>query len=592
MSEIKDYFLIGDLHTSALVSKFGSIDWFCSPHFDDSTIFAKILDKKAGEFSIDKKNYSCKANYIKNTAIVENVFSKNSSEDSFKVKDFMVPQSVKNPKSHFLIRKLSSLSGNHLVKLYYKPMLNYGKISPKIIFKENSLIINLKNKKLILHLPQDSKIEKKNNFYYILIKLKEKETKEIIFEHCKNSNKEKNKDYEKETLKFWNKWISKGKFFNFCSERLKRSAITLKLMQFYPTGALIAAPTFGLPESIKGNRNWDYRYSWTRDATFTLYAFKILGYKEEANKFFNFIESVSQECKECGITLRLFYTINGLIPPKEETLNYLSGYKNSKPVRIGNDAKDQFQLDVYGVLIDSYYFMLSDNPKKLESKKEIIFYLMNQIIDKWKQKDSGIWEFRDKIENYTYSKVMAWVGINRAIRICDILKIPKDKKQDLIKAEKEIKDWIWENCYDKKNEKLLQYPGSKYQDSTNLLFVLLQFLDKKDLLTKKIIKKTLKEILYKDIFVYRYKRDDEFKGKEGAFILCTFWMISALSIIGEVDKAEKIFNDFEKILNNKGLISEEIEPTTGEYLGNYPQAFSHLGYIMSAYYIDRYKKRK
>ena len=399
------------------------------------------------------------------------------------------------------------------------------------------------------------------------------------------------KDLEKKTRKFWTKWVSKGTFFEFCREKLIRSAITLKLMQFYKTGALIAAPTTSLPESLGGDRNWDYRYVWIRDATFALYAFYILGYKDEAKRFFSFIEKISQGFDKKGFDLEPIYTIDGKKPPKEKNINHIEGYKKSKPVRIGNDATDQLQLDVYGTLIDAYYFMLKKGFRISKKKKKIILYLVDQIEKKWKEKDSGIWEFRENIKEYTYSKVSSWVGVNRVLRIADSLGLSKERIEELRKLEEEIKYWIWQNCYDLKNNKLLRYPGSKHQDSTNFLFVLLQFLNKHDPSTKEIIKNTKKELSHKDIFVYRYKEQDEFKGKEGAFVLCSFWMIASLAIIGEVKEAEKLFKKFEKCIGENNLIPEEINPANGEYLGNYPQAFSHMGYIMSAFYLDKYMKK-
>jgi len=316
-----------------------------------------------------------------------------------------------------------------------------------------------------------------------------------------------------------------------------------------------------------------------------------LGYTNEAKRFFSFIESISKKFGRGKFDLDLIYTVDGKKPPKEKALRYLGGYRNSKPVRIGNDAANQFQLDVYGSMIDAYYFMMNKGFRLSKKKKMIIMRLVDKIEKKWKEKDSGIWEFRENIENYTYSKVSSWVGVNRVLRICDQLKISEERKKELEKLEQEIKYWIWQNCYKTKSNKLVRYPKSRHQDATNFLFVLLQFLNKHDPATKKIIQNTKKELVKKKVFVYRYKENDEFKGKEGAFVLCTFWMISALAIMGEVEEAEKLFRRFEKYIAKNNLLSEEIDPKTGVYLGNYPQAFSHQGYIMSAYYIDKYKKR-
>ncbi len=595
MLDIKDYFLIGDLHSAALVSKGASINWLCFPHFDSGSIFTKLLDKNSGEFSIDTKEYDFETIYIKNTPIVKTTFKRKN--DKFSVKDFMVPQPRNKVNSHILVRKINSSKGNHEIKLIYKPKLDYGKTFPKFTKNHQTLKFDLKGngylwkEKLILHFPKDSKINFKDNHYEIIFKLKQGETKEIILENCTKMGDYQNKDLEKKTRKFWTKWVSKGTFFEFCREKLIRSAITLKLMQFYKTGALIAAPTTSLPESIKGNRNWDYRYVWIRDATFTLYAFYVLGYKDEAKRFFSFIEEISKKFEKGEFDLEPIYTIDGKKPSEEKELNHLTGYRNSKPVRIGNDASDQFQLDVYGTLIDSYYLMLKKGFRLSKTKKKIIMHLVDKIEKKWKYKDSGIWEFRENVKDYTYSKVSAWLGVNRVLRISDLLELSKERIEELKKLEEEIKYWIWENCYDMNSKKLLRYPGSKHQDSTNFLFVLFQFLNKHDPIAKEIIKNTRKELSHKDVFVYRYKEKDEFEGEEGAFVLCSFWMIASLAIMGEVKESERLFRKFEKYISENNLISEEINPENGDYLGNYPQGFSHMGYIMSAYYIDKYMKR-
>lgn len=593
MNKINDHFLIGDLHSAALVSKGASINWLCFPHFDSSSLFGKILDKGAGEFSIEVKGkgYKPETIYMKNTPIVKTMFKKPKTHEEVSVKDFMVPQPRNKVDSHILVRKIHAFRGSHEVRLIYKPRIDYGEKIPKI-YRENGKFIafNTGKGKIILHVPEKSEVEITKDGCVINLKLNQGETEEIILENCTKRGDYGHRDLEKKTRKFWQKWVEKGNFFEFCRERLIRSAITLKLMQFYTTGALIAAPTTSLPEAIKGNRNWDYRYVWIRDATFTIYAFYVLGYTDEAKRFFNFIEKISKKFDDGG-DMDLVYTIDGKKPPKEKSLKHLSGYKNSKPVRIGNDASKQFQLDVYGVLIDSYYFMLNKGFKISSRKRKIILHLVNKIEKRWKEKDSGIWEFRENIRDYTYSKVSAWVGINRAIRICDMLKISNERKKELIKLEEEIKYWIWENCYDLEKNKLVRSPENKHQDSTNFLFVLLQFLNKKDPISRKIIENTRKELAHKKVFVHRYKENDEFKGKEGAFVLCSFWMISALAIMERVDEAEKLFRKFEEYLDENGLISEEIDSNTGDYLGNYPQAFSHMGYIMSAYYIDKYKRK-
>jgi GH15 family glucan-1,4-alpha-glucosidase len=588
--EIKDYFIIGDLHTSALVSNNGSIDWLCLPHFDSPSIFASLLDnEKGGEFSINLPEYECLSKYEEDSAILNTIFTKKNLILS--LKDFMLPQQIKKANSHFLVRKLNSIKGNHKIKFNYYPQPHYARLIPQIEIKANLLIMELEGESLILHLPKETIIDKTDKGYTIEFELIENQTKELVLEYYKKIHRKySHNNLEFKTKMFWKKWIKKGKFYQNSRNNLVRSAITLKLLQYYPTGALVSAPTTSIPETINNERNWDYRYTWIRDSTQTIFAFYILGYKEEAKRFFKFIENTIIS-KDVPNDLEIFYTINGKLPPTEHNLEHFTGYKNSKPVRIGNDAVKQFQLDKYGSLIDAYYFAIKEGLRMTKGAKKIILFLAKEIIKNWKRPDNGIWEFRNEPQHYTYSKVMAWVGINRTIRLAKKLRINKKEIKKYQGVEQEIKKWIWDNCYNKKNEKMMQYPKSKYQDSTNFLLILLQFLDKHDPLTRKILENTKKELVSQDIFIRRYNNSDNLKGKEGAFILGSYWLISALAIIGDIEEAEILFEKAQKLLMGNGLMAEEIDSHSLEFLGNYPQSYSHLGYILSSHYINKYKKK-
>lgn len=587
MHPIKDYYLTGDLHSAALVSKKCSLDWLCFPNFDSPSIFGTLLDKDGGTFKLEMPDYTIESNYVENTGIAEFRF-KNQKEE-FLVHDFMVPQEVDECNNHYFVRKLIGVKGRNKIKILYDPKPDYARKNPDFQLKGSTIQFKVEENTLMLHLPKHTQIDRNEMAYELTIDLEADDEVNLILEYIiKNHHSSyKGQDLEKSTRTFWEDWVAKGRFFDFHKDQLIRSLITLKMMLFYPTGAIVAAPTTSLPEEIGGIRNWDYRYVWVRDATFTLYAFHIADYTEEAKSFFGFVQNIALRHKKENFDINTVYTIWGDRAPTEVELG-MKGYKNSSPVRIGNNATNQLQLDVYGTLIDAHYFMTKNQKDNIIVDKRSVMSLVEKIKMKWKDVDSGIWEVRGHQYHYTYSKVMCWVGIDRALRMKDDLGLTKEETDDLKELRSEIYNWIWENCYDSKRENLMQYAGGENVDATNFMFVLLQFLDRNDDLTTKILENTYKELNKNKIFIFRYRTDDGLKGEDSAFILCIYWYISALAILNKIDKASSFFDSFEKYLSETGLISEQIDADSGEFLGNYPQAFSHLGLVMSAYYLYRY----
>ena len=595
---IKDYFLIGDLQPAALVSKNAAIEWLCLPYFDCPSIFAALLDdRKGGTFSVDAADWTTSAKYVEETAIVETEFKKKDA--AFVVRDFMLPRPTEDVVPHYLIRKVVGKRGTPPVRFVFDPRQRYARQPVNIQERGRSLLVRLGDRTLWLHLPRGATVERrkgKRAGVIVSMEVKKGETKELVMEYSIESRlRFQMRDFESEPRAFWKNWIEQGTFFDFRRDQLVRSAITLKMMQFYPTGGLVAAPTTSLPEWIGGIRNWDYRFVWIRDATFTLYAFFVLGFREEAEKLFRFVEAIAEEEEEIAeddLEVSHMYTIWGQQPPQEESLTHLAGYRNSKPVRIGNGAKEQFQLDTYGSLLDAYYFMAKKGVPISDRSRRIIFSLIRKIEKRWKEPENGIWEVRCGLQQFTYGRVMAWVGIDRAIKIAEQLKLKKKEIARLEKLRREIERWIWANCFDRETETFRQHPNTDRQDATNFLFVLLHFLDRHDPLTARIIERTCEELKYKDIFVYRYHNDDGLEGEEGAFLLCGYWLIAALAAVEEIDEAKRLFSRLEKQMPPSGLIAEEIDPVKGEYLGNFPQAFSHIGYIISAFYTPRYDRQQ
>lgn len=589
-SPLKNYFLLGDLHSAALLNCSGSVDWLCWPHFDSPSVFARILDPEGGSFFIDMPDWRTRAKYRKDTAIVDTVFRRGTH--SFRLTDFMVPQMQEEEVMHLLVRKFRDATERIEITVVCDLKPDYARQKPKLRKAGDKIIISFLDQHVVLHFPKQTRVKIEQEKIYINFFLLPGEEKQMVLEGCKTTKHAYlGEDFEKGVQRYWKQWVKRGHYGLSFRSGLIRSAITLKLMQFYPSGALIAAPTTSLPEELGGDRNWDYRYTWVRDATMTLYALQLLGHREEAIRFFHFIEKVTQKSDTKDVHIKLMYSIGGSMPPDETKLSHLRGYKDSRPVRLGNHALNQFQLDTYGAVLDAYFYMHKKGILPTPPSKVLMTHLVKRIEELWQTGDSGIWEFRSQSHRFTYSRVMGWVGVDRFLMMHKELGLTQKELKHYRQLKKKIGDWIWKNCFDRKRKVFKQHPSSPHLDASAFMFVLLRFLDKRDRLTKEIINNTAKELVHGNIFVYRYINDDGFSPNEGAFILCCYWYVAALAAVGKVSKAEKIFTKFNKLLSENNLIAEEIDPATGEYLGNFPQAFSHIGYIMAAHYIEKMKRK-
>ncbi|MBI1934213.1 glycoside hydrolase family 15 protein, partial [Candidatus Peregrinibacteria bacterium] len=545
---LRDYFLIGNLQTAALVSSDASIDWMCSPCLDSPSIFARIIDEtRGGTFGIQAEGFISRAAYLPETAIVETIFE--GKDASFSVRDFMLPRSTEEVVAHFLIRKITGIKGRASVRLIFAPRPRYARQKIMLRKKDERLLqARIGERSLWVHIPRGARMRRIKNgtSAEIVVDVIEGASLSVILEHSTESRlRFQDRDFEMETMAYWREWISKGKFPKARRDLLVRSAITLKLLQFFPSGGIVAAPTTSLPETLGGGRNWDYRYVWIRDASFVLSAFSLLGYTEEALKFFRFIEEVAEGVRECegeacDIQMSVMYSIWGQRVPREEELRHLRGYAGSHPVRIGNGAADQVQLDIFGSLIDAYYVLWKKGMVVSKKRRDVLLLLIRKIQQLWKSQESGIWEIRGGTFDFTYGKVMCWVGMDRAVKMAAALGVSDEQIQQWEALRKEIHEWIWGNCFDDVRCTFRQHPGTASQDATNFFFVLLGFLNPKDSRTAKIIEETRKELTINDVFVYRYRTADGLQGEEGAFLLCSFWMIAALAKIGRKDEARAL----------------------------------------------------
>ncbi|HEY0177403.1 MAG TPA: glycoside hydrolase family 15 protein [Pedobacter sp.] len=589
---IENYGIIGNMKTVALVSLDGNIDFMCFPHFDSPTIFASLLDKKeGGSFSVIPQFRSCKTKqlYIPGTAILLTRFF--SDEGISELTDYMPVQGTDQNSICAIVRKIKAVRGKITYKVNCAPRFDYASAEHQIEKgKKNELaFIAVNDGDAMVRLIADFPLKFKGKDGYAEFALDEGAEAWIVLESVKQKETEHLKDIEfyktatyQETISFWRGWIGKSTYTGRWNDLIIRSAITLKLLTSASYGSMVAAPTFSLPESLGGGRNWDYRFTWIRDAAFTMYAFLRLGFWEEASKFLQWIHERSGDK-----VLHLMYAIDGSPVMKEQELKNMEGYMGSGPVRIGNAAKDQHQLDIYGELIDTIYLY-----NKNHTKINYEFWLTVQkhiqcVVEEWEKPDHGIWEFRSGKKQFLHTRLMCWVAIDRAIKIAIDRSFPYPEKE-----WKEVRDRIYFDIYDgfwnKKLGAWVQYKGGEGVDASVLLMPLVHFITADEprwLSTLKVIE----EKLSTDVLIYRYdnKGDiDGLLGEEGTFNMCSFWFIEALAKNKEVDKALEYFEKMTGYANHLGLFSEQIGKK-GEHLGNFPQAFTHLALISAALELDK-----
>ncbi|MCE7060808.1 glycoside hydrolase family 15 protein [Dyadobacter sp. CY343] len=594
-ARIEDYGLIGNLKTVALVSVQGSIDFMCYPAFDSPSVFAKLLDNKTGgSFAIfpQMDGYNTKQLYLPATAVLLTRFF--SEEGIAEVTDYM-PVNDQMDKSNAIVRQVKTVRGNITFQASCEPAFDYASASHTTELRDECVYFNADDEDgTVMRLISDVPLQIKKNAGYAEFTLKQGKTAYLVLECGKNQVEGENpieaykeKTYQ-ETVDFWRNWSKKTTYKGRWTSTVNRSAITLKLLTSREKGSMVAAPTFSLPEEIGGERNWDYRFMWIRDAAFTMYAFLRLGYTDEATAFLEWIHDRCQEDK-----LYLMYTIDGGHDMEEKELENLSGFQNSKPVRIGNGAQGQYQLDIYGELIDTIYIYNKQHSPITFEFWETIVKQVNVVTKKWKTADHGIWEIRNTEKHFLHSRLMCWVAMDRAIKIGLHRSFPFPEN-DWKKVRDDIYTDIYENFWDDEIGAWVQHKGAKTVDASVLLMSLMHFISPHEprwLSTLKVVE----EQLGVDVLLYRYKNGetsfDGLEGEEGTFNMCSFWYIESLAKSGEVAKA---LDSFEKMIgyaNHLGLFSEQIGHKA-EHLGNFPQAFTHLALISAALEIDKQLERQ
>jgi len=591
---IENYGVVGNMRTVALISTEASVDWFCFPRFDSPSIFGALLDsRQGGQFTIAPKQRGARhqQSYREETNVLITRFL--SPDGTGEVIDFMPAPTPGTEGECRLIRRVKATRGTVALRLECQPAFNYGRDAHRTEITTQGAVFY--SPTLNLSLATQVPLHRHRSGVAGEFVLREGQVSTLVIEELPaqaasiTSHPESETDaLLAQTLVYWRRWIGRCSYTGRWREMVHRSALALELLVYEPTGAVVAAPTTSLPERIGGERNWDYRCSWMRDSAFTVYALLRIGLTDEADRFMNWLESRCHEIEPNG-SLQTVYGIDGRHSLTEETLTHWEGYRGSRPVRIGNAASRQLQLDIYGELMDAVYlYNKYGSPISSELWRDLR-RLLDWVAENWRHKDNGIWEVRRGKQHFVYSKMMCWVALDRGLRLAAKRSLPADFDR-WMKARDAIYQQILTDGWNAKRRAFVQSYGSELLDSSCLVMPLAFFMspsDPKMLSTLDAICRPLPQGgLLSDGMVYRYNSDeteDGLEAGEGTFNMCTLWLVEALTRAGRTDPArlEQARLLFEKMLgqaNHLGLYSEEAGPC-GEALGNFPQAFTHLALI-------------
>ncbi len=591
---IENYGIIGDLHTVALVGIDGSIDFMSFPHFDSPTLFAALLDdENGGRFKLcpGLRDGTHKQLYLPDTNVLITRWL--ASDGVAEVSDFMPVGATEGEHCHALVRRAKCVRGEVDFDLVLDPRFDYGRAEHKVDQRDGEILfLSQGDDGLAVRFRTDVPVTVENGAVRARVTLRAGETAAFVLEQVTpgespSATPHYVADQFKATVNFWRTWIGHSKYTGRWRETVNRSALLLKMMVSNTHGSLVAAATFGLPEEIGGERNWDYRYTWIRDASFTLYALIRLGYTSEAGRFMSWIEDRCMDLNPDG-SMQIMYGVDGRKILTEETLTHFEGYRGSSPVRIGNGAYGQLQLDIYGELMDSVYLYNKYGEPISYDLWQNLVRLVDWVTENWQRPDEGIWEVRGGQQEFLYSRLMCWVAVDRAIRLADRRSFPYPFDRWRVTRDAITND-ILTNFWDPKRRTFLQHKGATTVDASHLLMPMVKFISPTDPRWVSTLR-AIEEDLVDDSLVFRYRTGDAASdgllGTEGTFNMCSFWYAEVVARGGDAQKARFLFEKMLGYASHVGLYAEELGPH-GEHLGNFPQAFTHLGLISAAYAIDR-----
>ena len=598
---IAEHGMVGDLHTIALVGTNGRIDWYCCPAFDSPSIFGAILDKDDGGFYTIRPSgdeWTSKQLYFPDTNVLITRFFTPGGVGE--LQDFMPIEDQPELHRHRLIRRVVVVRGAVDFTLEIQPRFDYAREEHEVemhphgvLFRAPSLTLALEGA-IAKTMGSERRLRRADGGVTATFTVAAGESQSFVLERvpqdhiCRPYPERETASAFTATVTYWRRWLDQSRYRGRWREQVHRSALTLKLLTYAPTGALVAAPTTSLPEQLGGERNWDYRYTWIRDAAFSLYGLLRLGFTEEAAAFMGWLTDRTREWKiTASGPLQIMYGIDGRSDLPEIEHPTWAGYRDSAPVRIGNAAADQRQLDIYGELIDSVYLYNKYGAPIFHETWASLRRIIDWLCENWDQADEGIWETRGGQKDFTYSRLMCWVALERAIRMNRARGLPGDIVRWLAERDR-VYNQIMTRGWSEERGAFVQHYGSDVLDASILLMPLTLFIAPRDPRWLSTLD-GIGDELVSDSLVYRYNIEaspDGLRGEEGTFSICSFWYVEALTRAGRIDEARLAFEKMLTYANHLGLYSEEIGPT-GELLGNFPQAFTHLALISAAYNLDR-----
>ena len=592
---IDDYGLIGDMRTAALIGCDGSVGWLCYPRFDSPSVFADLLDPEiGGRFTVAAEGeYRQRQRYLAESCVLITAFQ--GEAGLLEVIDFMpVPNEARisldrplgggGPPPR-LTRLIRASTGTHQVSVRCQPAFDYARASHELALEPGRAVFTAPG--LTLYLDSEAPLTADGGAALSSFTLRAGESRCFTLSGDPAGAPQAPADALEDTLAFWRDWLSQCRYEGRWRHHVHRSAMTLKLLTYAPSGAILAAPTTSLPERIGGERNWDYRYSWPRDAAFTVYALLRLGFRAEAKAFNHFVLSQPRPAGE-GVPLQTMYRITGEGDLTESTLDHLTGYRESRPVRIGNGAAGQFQLDIFGEFLDAAYLYNKHGEPLAYDDWLRLRDILDFVCDHWRDPDDGIWEARSGQAHHVLSKVMCWVALDRGLRIAAQRGLPGDTPRWRRERDAVLED-VMVNGHDGDLQAFTQTYGSDTMDAANLLLPLVRFVGPRDPRWTHTLDRLLAE-LGDGPLVYRYRLDqgasDGLTGDEGGFLACAFWMVECLARARRLPEARERFEHLLTLQGPLGLLPEELS-MGGLPLGNYPQALSHLALISAAFHLDR-----